>query len=101
MLAKGEIVAERLLKLEPLNVENYILLSSMYASRSDWVKMSHVRKQMKDRGIKQFSVMWVMKKNGMPERLAIACALLKTKALEEIRIVKNLRVCGDCHEVKK
>ncbi|KAL0337968.1 UNVERIFIED_CONTAM: putative pentatricopeptide repeat-containing protein [Sesamum calycinum] len=52
MLEKGEIVAEQLLQLEPLNAENYILLSSLYASGSDWVKMSHVRRQMKERGIK-------------------------------------------------
>lgn len=35
------------------------------------------------------------------ERLAIAYGLLKTKAPAVIRIVKNLRVCGDCHEVTK
>ncbi|KAL8467512.1 hypothetical protein ACS0TY_030948 [Phlomoides rotata] len=52
MLERGEIVAEQLLQLEPLNAENYILLSSMYASASDWVKMSVVRRQMKERGIK-------------------------------------------------
>ncbi|KAL2480623.1 Pentatricopeptide repeat-containing protein [Abeliophyllum distichum] len=157
MLAKGEIVAERLLKLEPLNAENYILLSSLYASRSDWVKMSHVRKQMKDRGIKAIPGCSSIEINGFvhefvmgdwshpeakeikeilrdievrvhgtghepwiaavlryvgdeekrdalyehSERLAIACGLLKTKAPEVIRIVKNLRVCADCHEVTK
>ncbi|KAL0346247.1 UNVERIFIED_CONTAM: Pentatricopeptide repeat-containing protein [Sesamum radiatum] len=52
MLEKGEIVSEQLLQLEPLNAENYILLSSFYASGSDWVKMSRVRRQMKERGIK-------------------------------------------------
>lgn len=35
------------------------------------------------------------------ERLAIAYGLLKTKAPMIIRVVKNLRVCGDCHEVTK
>lgn len=35
------------------------------------------------------------------ERLAIAYGLLKTKAPMTIRVVKNLRVCGDCHEVTK
>ncbi|CAM8960901.1 unnamed protein product [Rhodiola kirilowii] len=35
------------------------------------------------------------------ERLAIAYGLLKTKAPVTIRVVKNLRVCGDCHEVTK
>lgn len=35
------------------------------------------------------------------ERLAIAFGILKTNAPVVIRVVKNLRVCGDCHEVTK
>ncbi|CAL5076866.1 unnamed protein product [Urochloa decumbens] len=35
------------------------------------------------------------------ERLAIAFALLKSLPGTPIRIVKNLRVCGDCHTVTK
>ncbi|XP_022142302.1 pentatricopeptide repeat-containing protein At3g62890-like [Momordica charantia] len=35
------------------------------------------------------------------ERLAIAFGLLVTRAGDCIRIIKNLRVCGDCHEVSK
>ncbi|KAI3978666.1 hypothetical protein MKX01_015841, partial [Papaver californicum] len=35
------------------------------------------------------------------ERLAIALGLLVTQVGDSIRIVKNLRVCGDCHLVCK
>lgn len=35
------------------------------------------------------------------EKLAIAFALLKTPSGTRIRIVKNLRVCGDCHSATK
>ncbi|XP_050224598.1 putative pentatricopeptide repeat-containing protein At3g49142 [Mercurialis annua] len=35
------------------------------------------------------------------EKLAIAFAILNTKAGTPIRITKNLRVCGDCHEAAK
>ncbi|XP_011626008.1 pentatricopeptide repeat-containing protein At4g21065-like [Amborella trichopoda] len=35
------------------------------------------------------------------ERLAIAFGLIRTRAGETIRIVKNLRVCTDCHSVTK
>lgn len=35
------------------------------------------------------------------EKLAIAFALLKTTPGTSIRIVKNLRVCGDCHSATK
>ncbi|KAL1346673.1 hypothetical protein HN51_020264 [Arachis hypogaea] len=35
------------------------------------------------------------------EKLAIAFALINTGANDIIRVVKNLRVCGDCHEAIK
>lgn len=34
---------------------------------------------------------------GHSEKLALACALLKTPDGTTIRVVKNLRVCEDCH----
>ncbi|KAL3819809.1 hypothetical protein ACJIZ3_005714 [Penstemon smallii] len=157
MFEKGEIIAEQLLQLEPLNAENYILLSSLYASGANWVKMSRVRRQMKERGIKVVPGCSSTEINGYvhefvmgnwshpeakdirellqevservrgvghepwiatvlqnvgdgekqdtlwehSERLAIAYGLLKTKAPVVIRVVKNLRVCVDCHEVTK
>ncbi|KAL0447330.1 UNVERIFIED_CONTAM: Pentatricopeptide repeat-containing protein, chloroplastic [Sesamum latifolium] len=39
--------------------------------------------------------------NTHSEKLAIAFALLKTRPGSPIRIVKNLRVCGDCHSATK
>ena len=35
------------------------------------------------------------------ERLALAFALINTSATKKIRILKNLRICGDCHDVMK
>ncbi|XP_004487108.1 putative pentatricopeptide repeat-containing protein At3g08820 [Cicer arietinum] len=35
------------------------------------------------------------------EKLAVAFALISTGAKDVIRVVKNLRVCGDCHEAMK
>ncbi|KAI0501784.1 hypothetical protein KFK09_016729 [Dendrobium nobile] len=49
---KEEIIAEHLLQLEPLNAENYVLLSNIYALRSHWDKVSDMRKKMKEKGIK-------------------------------------------------
>lgn len=37
---------------------------------------------------------------GHSEKIAIAAALLHTPDGETIRLTKNLRVCGDCHEVR-
>lgn len=157
MLHKGEVAGEQLLALEPSNPENYTLLSNFYASVAQWEKMSHVRKMMKERGMKvvpgcasieidgfvhefvmgdwhhpeakeirqalrviaervsdagyESQVSDVLHNVGNEEkgiylcehseRLAIAYGILKTKAPVPIRIVKNLRVCIDCHEVTK
>ncbi|CAH9102805.1 unnamed protein product [Cuscuta europaea] len=157
MLERGEMTAKRLIEIEPHNAENYILLSSLYASVSDWEGMRQVRKKMKDKEIKnapgcssieidgfvhEFTMgdsshpeseeingilseisdrvngsghePWVScvlhdvsdeeKENALcqhSERLAIGYGLLKTKAPKIIRVVKNLRVCRDCHEVTK
>ncbi|XP_078172547.1 tetratricopeptide repeat (TPR)-like superfamily protein [Carex rostrata] len=35
------------------------------------------------------------------EKLAIAFGLITTDPGEEIRVIKNLRICGDCHTVAK
>ncbi|RWW19590.1 hypothetical protein GW17_00016331 [Ensete ventricosum] len=154
---EAETAAEQLLQLEPLNAENYVLLSNLYASRCQWDKVRQMRKKMKDHGVKvvpggssteidgfvhEFTVAddthpeikeiremlrdiaervrraghepWtsavlhdvveVEKQSALcehSERLAIAYGMLKTEAPVVIRVVKNLRVCGDCHEVTK
>ncbi|KAL8261662.1 hypothetical protein R6Q59_025711 [Mikania micrantha] len=156
-MEKGESVAQQLLELEPFKAENYALLSSLYAACSQWSKMGHLRKQMRDKGFKtvpgcssievdgtvhefvlgdwshpeskaikelltdvmrrvrslghKTNVSGVLHDVGdevkqealceHSERLAIAYGMLKTKAPVVIRIVKNLRVCEDCHEVTK
>ncbi|PKA57185.1 Pentatricopeptide repeat-containing protein [Apostasia shenzhenica] len=35
------------------------------------------------------------------ERIAIAFGLMNTGSMEPVRVVKNLRVCNDCHEASK
>lgn len=35
---------------------------------------------------------------GHSEKLAIACALINTSEGTTICVVKNLRICGDCHD---
>ncbi|XWS59134.1 hypothetical protein CRYUN_Cryun08bG0096100 [Craigia yunnanensis] len=157
MLHRGEIAAEQLLALEPLNTKNYILLSNFYASVSQWKKMILVRKMMNEKAMKGVPRCTSIEIDGFvhefvmgdwyhpeakeirqvlkdiservsdsgheshssdvlhnvadeekriylckhSERLAISYGLLKTKAPVPIRIVKNLRVCSDCHEVAK
>ncbi|KAK9148057.1 hypothetical protein Scep_006814 [Stephania cephalantha] len=157
VLDRGEIAAEKLLELEPLNAENYLLISNLYASNSIWKKVMEIRKKMKENGMRAIPGCSSIEIDGFvhdfvvgdrshleindireilremsnrvrdaghdpwtsnilhdvgedekesalcehSERLAIAFGLLKTKAPVIIRVVKNLRVCGDCHEVTK
>lgn len=44
----AESIAEKLFELEPENTGNYILLSSIYASREQWEDAARVRKMMKE-----------------------------------------------------
>ncbi|KAG6517565.1 pentatricopeptide repeat-containing protein At1g59720, chloroplastic/mitochondrial-like [Zingiber officinale] len=152
-----ETAAEKLLEMGPLNAENYVLLSNLYATRCEWDKVSQMRRKMKELGAKvvpgcssteidgfvhEFTVAddthpeiqmirealrditeRVRRAGHEPstssvlhdvveeekesalcehsERLAIAYSLLKTKSPAVIKVVKNLRVCLDCHEVTK
>ncbi|RAL42162.1 unnamed protein product [Cuscuta campestris] len=49
--------------------------------------------------VEESEKVWLL--NGHSERLAIAWALLVTDSKTQIRIMKNLRVCGDCHNFIK
>ncbi|KAK7396587.1 hypothetical protein VNO78_17702 [Psophocarpus tetragonolobus] len=49
----GEIVADRLFELEPLNGANYVLLSDIYAAAERWIDVSLVRSKMKERGVQK------------------------------------------------
>lgn len=60
-----------------------------YAPDVSWV-LHDIGEEEKEHAIREHS-----------ERLAIAFGLLVTGAGETIRIVKNLRVCLDCHDVSK
>ncbi|KAG7027181.1 putative pentatricopeptide repeat-containing protein, partial [Cucurbita argyrosperma subsp. argyrosperma] len=49
----AEVVASRLMELEPQNAANYVLLSNIYASAERWLDVSVVRNQMSERGIRK------------------------------------------------
>ncbi|CAN4118575.1 unnamed protein product [Withania somnifera] len=134
ILDKGEILGQHLIELEPCNVENYILLSSPYASvlssigvdgfmhefvvgvwsHPEAEEIKEVLRDIFQRVYFAGHEPWIAtilhnvsdeeKEIALceqSERLAIAFDLLKTEAPTVIRIVKNLRVCRDFHEVTK
>lgn len=51
-LAIGKQVIEQLCELEPLNAENYVLLSNWYANSARWDKVNKLRQTISDMGLK-------------------------------------------------
>lgn len=49
----GEIVAKRLIELEPMDIGPYIMLSNIYASEGKWDDVERVRKMMKENGLQK------------------------------------------------
>ena len=154
----AEVVAEKLLELEPENPGNYVLVSNVFAAMGKWKEVEVVRAKMEERGLrKEPACSWIEVRNkvhtfvardsshkdseeiyskldeitrqlerqggyvadtrfvlhdvreekkvkllhGHSERLAIAFGLIHTPDRTQIRVIKNLRVCGDCHEFTK
>lgn len=153
----GKWAADSLLELEPQNPASYVLLSSMYAAKGNWVEVAQIRRGMRDKGVrKEPGCSWIKYKsrlhvfsaddrsspyadqiydeleklnsrliqegyvpdmsnimhdvaesekikmlNHHSEKLAIAFGLIFIPPGLPIRVVKNLRVCGDCHNATK
>ncbi|OWM72840.1 hypothetical protein CDL15_Pgr021146 [Punica granatum] len=153
----GERAAERLLKLDPEEASNYILLSNIFAAKKRWDSVKEVRGLMTRRGVKkERACSWIeiegtvhvfypqdfshpklaqiyvkLEELGKKlilagykprteyvlqnvsdseqkeylhhhsERLALAFALMSSSYTRRIRIFKNNRICGDCHEMMR
>lgn len=69
----GEIVAKRLIELEPLDIGSYVLLSNMYAAQGRWDDVERVRLMMKAKGLQKEA----------------ASSLVHLEDLESTCIVKN------------
>ncbi|KAK9266928.1 hypothetical protein L1049_027187 [Liquidambar formosana] len=49
----GEVVAKRLIELEPRDIGPYVLLSNIYAAKGKWDDVENVRKMMKEKGLQK------------------------------------------------
>uniref|UniRef100_A0A0D3HQY8 DYW domain-containing protein n=1 Tax=Oryza barthii TaxID=65489 RepID=A0A0D3HQY8_9ORYZ len=156
-LELGEKMIAELMRLEPDDSGNHVLISNFYARTNRWEDAKKVRKEMKSMGIDKNPGSSLVDINGVlheflvgdkthpaskeiytmveeietrliecgrrssassalfdveeedkadtlsyhSERLAIAFALIASNPGAPIRIIKNLRVCADCHESAK
>eukprot|EP00253_Pinus_taeda_P034768 PITA_34768 len=122
----AERVAAHLFELDPENVGPYVLLSNIYAADNRWDDTENVRRKMKDTRVKNTpGCSWIEVNKHVhvflvgdkshpqtqdiypeldrlsSEKLAIAFGLINTPPGTTIRIIKNLRVCGDYHSATK
>ncbi|CAI0405458.1 unnamed protein product [Linum tenue] len=77
----AEIAANELLQLEPTNATPYVVLANMYTDFGEGEKETRLRHHS--------------------EKLAVAFGLLSTTDGAPIVVMKNLRICGDCHNAMK
>ncbi|XP_052211070.1 pentatricopeptide repeat-containing protein At2g20540-like [Diospyros lotus] len=68
----GRIAAERLIKLEPENTGNYVMLANLYAFAGRWVDVAKTRQLIKDRQMqKNPGCSWIEDRNGI--HVFVAC----------------------------
>ncbi|WVZ79403.1 hypothetical protein U9M48_026983 [Paspalum notatum var. saurae] len=153
----GELVAQKLIDIEPENAGNYVILSNIYAAAGMWKDVLRVRKLMlKKTVIKEPGRSWMILDKvvhtfhsterfhprkedintkikeiyvsikaagfvpdlscvlhdvddeqkerillGHSEKLALTFGLMTTPSGSTIRVMKNLRICVDCHNFAK
>ncbi|KAF4357851.1 hypothetical protein G4B88_003585 [Cannabis sativa] len=119
----GELAAKHLLELEPQNRGYNVLMSNIYAASNRWDDVASVRMAMQDSGIKKQLGLSSIEAGYCPdtsvvlqniddeeketalnyhsEKLAMAFGLISTAAGSPMRLIKNLRVCDDCHAATK
>ncbi|KAM7478746.1 hypothetical protein LguiA_026959 [Lonicera macranthoides] len=115
----GEEIAHKLIQLDPNHDGNYVQLVSIFANSKKWEDIVRIRRLIFDRKANKVpgwslieaegKLHWFVadeeeKESAIKEHsktLAIAFGLLVTGPGDCIRIVKNLRVCGDCLEMSK
>ncbi|PKI55306.1 hypothetical protein CRG98_024322 [Punica granatum] len=98
----AEQVAKILIGCADLDSGTLVLLANLYASFGRWDEAAIIRAKMKQSGIQKER--YQEKEQALAihsERLAICFGLISTEAKSPLRVVKNLRVCEDCHEVIK
>ncbi|XP_047056072.1 pentatricopeptide repeat-containing protein At3g13880-like [Lolium rigidum] len=155
-MERGQLVADRIMELEPASSASYVNLYNMYLDAGDLSLASKIRDLMKERGVKKEpGLSWIELKSGVhsfvagdkshpesnavytklaemlskidklttndtisivsdeitgkeqnwmnchSEKLAVALGMIHLPQSAPIRVMKNLRVCRDCHLTMK
>ncbi|KAK6243987.1 hypothetical protein QUC31_010396, partial [Theobroma cacao] len=114
----AERVGKILIPLLPEHSGYYVLLANIYARTNRWENVENMIERTWEEILKEirlagytgntsdalFDIDEEQKESALHrhcEKLAIAFGIMRTKALLPIRIVRNLRVCEDCHAATK
>uniref|UniRef100_A0A0D9VAJ6 DYW domain-containing protein n=1 Tax=Leersia perrieri TaxID=77586 RepID=A0A0D9VAJ6_9ORYZ len=149
-LERGQLVASKIMELEPTSSASYVILYNMYLDAGELSLASKTRDLMKQRGVKKEpGLSWIELKCGVhsfvagdkshpesnaiytklqdmlsridglaltdteiskreqnlmnchSEKLAVALGMIHLPQSAPIRVMKNLRVCRDCHLTMK
>ncbi|GKB34616.1 pentatricopeptide repeat-containing protein, partial [Tanacetum coccineum] len=101
----GKQVAKRLTELDPQSSSSYVLLYNIYNDAKMEPQATKIRDLMTNQRIKKEpGLSWIEVGNRAHlvfEKLAVTLGLLSLPLSAPVRVMKNLRVCQDCHNVMK
>lgn len=125
----GERIGEMLIGMDPDHGGRYVHMAKIHAMGGKWDKAAETRRLMKEQGvakvpgcstislegttheftagdrsheeIESIRSKWRSVRRKLEENGSVTYGLMKTKPGTTIRIMKNLRVCKDCHKVMK
>ncbi|KAI9116727.1 hypothetical protein K1719_012385 [Acacia pycnantha] len=123
IILSGRVCAQRVLEMDPHDDATHILLSNMYATARRWDSVASIRKIMHTKRVrKEPGLSWIEDQGVVHyftagntrhpdiklisamlecERLALSFGLIQLPHGCPIHIIKNLRICVDCHIVMK
>ncbi|KAF9606753.1 hypothetical protein IFM89_028129 [Coptis chinensis] len=111
----GQSIGKNLIELDPTHNGHYVLLANIYAKARKWEDVIKVRRLMIDRCSNKIAGWSLIESHGgrftdslqgidsmrVLQRFTKCSKRFKGEVGGCIRIVKNLRICWDCHEVFK
>ncbi|KAB2637645.1 pentatricopeptide repeat-containing protein [Pyrus ussuriensis x Pyrus communis] len=88
----AEVATKHLSEIEPNNAGNHILLSNVYAANNKWGEVARRR---------EILIESELKKEREGRKVALTFGLMCLPSNVPIGIMKNLRICVDCHAFMK